>query len=161
MQVDPLQDPDVVAAMRIIGRRAPAGRHPCPRCSSSWIRESEEMCRNCAIELREADLEHKRRYARRRQATDATAIAGAKTWLRWQLRKGPRPSSQIMTNAREDGIARSTLHRARAQLEVLHRRVGNGPDHSTWWALPQHATRLTRVAGGTSGGGDTGDNEEG
>ena len=57
-------------------------------------------------------------------------------WLREQLASGPVPTSQLMTDAKENGFAERTLRRAFKEIGGRSKKGGDGQ----WsWALPGEA----------------------
>lgn len=67
-----------------------------------------------------------------------SSLADAKAFLQEVLADGPRPQSEIKSLAQERKISGSTLWRAREEVGVKSRRVG---DH--WeWGLPRSSTSL-------------------
>jgi hypothetical protein len=57
---------------------------------------------------------------------EARALDDAKEFLAEQLKDGPRPATEIMEAAKEEGIAIGTLRRARESMNVKVRRPGKG-----------------------------------
>ncbi|MAT68932.1 MAG: hypothetical protein CMJ58_05355 [Planctomycetaceae bacterium] len=69
--------------------------------------------------------------------SEHSAIDEAAEWLRTALDDGPRPSGELKSTARRDGIAWRTVERAKAKLNVTNRPDGFG---GPWvWALPDAA----------------------
>jgi len=65
---------------------------------------------------------------------EAPELGEAKRWLRDALADGPRPAKDTIGQARDDGIAKRTLDRARAALGVRASKTGF---ESGWsWSLP-------------------------
>ena len=62
-------------------------------------------------------------------------LGAAIAWLHEALKDGPLPSKQVFAEASENGIARSTLKRAKLQAGILSRKVQE-PDPQWLWALP-------------------------
>jgi hypothetical protein len=59
------------------------------------------------------------------------------------LRHKPEPSTEVITRATKEGVARRTLDRAKVALKINTRRVGNAPWH--WqWELPKDENPLVR-----------------
>jgi hypothetical protein len=131
---DPLEDPDVTAALAIVGRRA-AGRRLCNRCGHRWLRQGEDLCSGCTAETREIELAGKRDWWERRGARAATKLERAQTWLKSQLRRGPVESRVIRQRAEAAGIQPRTLRRAREELRVDVERRGAGAEHRTYWSI--------------------------
>ena len=61
----------------------------------------------------------------------------AATWLRDALAAGPLEAKYVYTQARQDGIHKRTLDRAKRDLGVIAYKVGFGADGSWRWKLPQ------------------------
>jgi hypothetical protein len=83
---------------------------------------------------------------------DDSALAEACTVLEQILKPGPVASRDVYREAREAGIAKHTLERAKAKLDV--RSVKDGPDQSWRWHMPQ---KSTSPRGDTQNLGDVGD----
>ena len=49
---------------------------------------------------------------------NVTALEGAKSFLIEELKNGPVPSAEILSNASKQGISKSTLFRAKDRLKV-------------------------------------------
>ncbi len=62
-------------------------------------------------------------------------LGAAIAWLHEALKDGPLPSKQVFAEASENGIARSTLKRAKSRQDILSRKVQE-PDPQWLWALP-------------------------
>lgn len=63
---------------------------------------------------------------------EATPRAEAKDWIRAQLADGPVPSKVIEAKAKEDGIAKNTLMRAKKELAVV-----SSQENGEWsWSMP-------------------------
>jgi hypothetical protein len=69
-------------------------------------------------------------------AAATNSVASAAAWLTSALVEGPRPSEELQRAAREAGISRSTLQRAREQVGVIARKLGFGGDGQWTWQLP-------------------------
>jgi hypothetical protein len=68
---------------------------------------------------------------------EASALGEAKEFLLEILQAEPRKEAHVMAEARQAGISRSTLKRAKAQLSVKSRKSGMS---GGWlWALPEQA----------------------
>lgn len=144
---DPLDDPVVREALR---RAAARTVELCRRCVRDPAGD-DGLCRSCRRRLVELDREDKAAWWRRRGGAKVSAVQGATTWLKAELRKGPVRSSEIKRRARDAGISTTTLQRARVAAGVTHRRQGNGPDHRTVWELPMSdLTRSQSTPDGTS-----------
>lgn len=147
------------AILLLAGRqRAP---ELCRRCLADPAAAGEDLCRACLSSDREAELDAKRRYARRRGAIDATPRRRAATWLKQELRKAPRPSAEVKRRAAEDGISERTLERARLDAGVVSWR-GAGAGQGTTWALPRHApaSRAPASRANGDGGGASGERSD-
>jgi hypothetical protein len=79
-------------------------------------------------------------------ASDERKARGrAKSWLRQALKNGPRASADVDEEAGENGIAKRTLKRARAEMRIPARKLSDG----AWWvALPEHEGDLDDIAEG-------------
>jgi hypothetical protein len=63
-------------------------------------------------------------------------INAAADFLLQYLRQGPQPAAQILEDGQSAGHTRSTLHRAKNQLQITTHRPAN---QTQWlWSLPQH-----------------------
>jgi hypothetical protein len=60
----------------------------------------------------------------------------ADTWLLNRLRDGAVESAELMAEAEQEGISRSTLFRAKKRLMIRARRDGYGKDGTWYWQLP-------------------------
>lgn len=67
---------------------------------------------------------------------ERNAIDDAKEWLRGILANGPRASKEVITEAADADITRTTLHRARTVLKCTSERVGFGRGSTVLWSLP-------------------------
>ena len=65
----------------------------------------------------------------------------AAKWLRETLADGPLEAKTVYTQARQDGVAKRTLDRAKRGLRVIAYREGFGADGSWLWKLPQAPDR--------------------
>lgn len=65
-----------------------------------------------------------------------TKAETARDFLRAELEAGPREVEELLRIARELGISRRTLERAKKALGVKATRRGFGPDGRWWWELP-------------------------
>jgi len=63
----------------------------------------------------------------------------AEEWLRDALADGPRPASELFSEAAADGITKGTLKRAKGQLGVVAKK--GGWDGGWAWRLPEHHGR--------------------
>ncbi len=64
---------------------------------------------------------------------DNSALDEAKQWLQEVLADGPVPAEEILVRAKQDGIAKRTLDRAKKDSGVLSGKEGSGP----WsWNIP-------------------------
>jgi putative DNA primase/helicase len=66
----------------------------------------------------------------------ATQLERATDFLRAELRAGPRESEELLGAAREQGISKRTLERAKSMLGVKSDRDGFGPEGHWYWSLP-------------------------
>ena len=57
------------------------------------------------------------------RASDPTALTETEAWLRDALKSGPRPATEIIKQARSEGIAVFTLRSAKQRLGVTHTRL--------------------------------------
>lgn len=57
-------------------------------------------------------------------------------FLRAMLAEGPVPASDLIRQARQEGISERTLRRARDRAGVQSRRQGFGKGSVVWWSLP-------------------------
>lgn len=81
------------------------------------------------------DLDAARLLAGAPTPEDRSEREEAEDFLRDTLRDGPRRSRELEADAREHGIARRTLARARKQLGVRAEQLPTGPAGGTeWWA---------------------------
>ncbi|MBK9019626.1 MAG: AAA family ATPase [Sulfuritalea sp.] len=73
---------------------------------------------------------------------EASARGEAEDWLRDQLSAGPLSAKEITSAAREVGIARRTLDRAKTVLGIRSKKVGGkGNKDGKWiWELPESET---------------------
>jgi hypothetical protein len=65
----------------------------------------------------------------------------AEAWLRQTLQGGPVSSTQIVTQAEREGIARRTLNRAKKNLEIVSERR----DNAWLWMLPAHGADISEI----------------
>lgn len=146
---DPLDDPDVTAALKLIGAGA-ASRDLCPGCVTRELDAGEELCPRCT-ERAADDARARTRTSKadwwREQADYPTlrakhgARVAAERWIYHRLRKRPDglTSRELWHAADAAGIKRETFRRARKQLRKLGsidiERRGNGPEHTTVWTL--------------------------
>lgn len=153
---DPLEDPDVTAALKRLGQQAQGRPELCRRCAAEPVARSNEdgLGITCIRQLRDNQLEAGRSWARRRGAKTAGETARAGTWLKYELRKGPREARVLYERADADGISKRTLQRAARDAGIVQWREGSSRDrsHRSMWALPQHAPeRVTRANDADSG----------
>jgi hypothetical protein len=66
-------------------------------------------------------------------------LGAAIAWLRDALADGPLPSRQVFAEAKDEGISRSTLKRAKIEAGILSRKH-HEPDPHWRWALPDSPT---------------------
>ncbi len=69
-------------------------------------------------------------------ATAGMARTEAVDWLRMVLSDGPTAAKDVFQRAEADGIATSTLKRAKSQLGVKSCKQGAGSDVTWYWKLP-------------------------
>jgi KaiC/GvpD/RAD55 family RecA-like ATPase len=69
-------------------------------------------------------------------AGNARALQQAASWLRGELRNGPKPQTEIKDGAHEAGIAWATLRRAKDSLGVDSYPAGDGFPKKWYWMLP-------------------------
>lgn len=147
---DPLDDPDVTAAMKLIGAGARRRADLCPSCGAVDLEPGEELCRRCTERAAERARDRTRTSKSEwwREQADYPALrakhgarAGAERWIYHRLRKRPDglTSRELWAAADAAGIKRETFRRARRQLrknrDIEIERRGNGPDHTTVWKL--------------------------
>lgn len=132
---DPLEDPDTVAALQLIGARQPAGMRPCPGCGRVWIEELADHCAECTAERQERVRAAKRDWWHNRSLA-ATKRERAASWLVTTLRRGPLQSVAVYAKASRVGISTRTLQRAARDVGVVHERRGQGREHHVVWRLP-------------------------
>lgn len=78
-----------------------------------------------------------------RQGGKDGALDGAKEWLRGALEEGPRPANELYPAARKDGIAKSTLNRAKAALGIKSDKRGFA---GGWiWKMPKQKAADTEA----------------
>jgi RecA-family ATPase len=70
----------------------------------------------------------------------------AKAFLTALLANGPVPSAEIFSKGKKDGYSEKTLRRAKKELGVRARLVGQGRDGKWQWELPEMATRRSEMA---------------
>jgi hypothetical protein len=73
-------------------------------------------------------------HTRHDEDGDHTLLEEAKTWLRGELANGPVPANDIISKAKDDGIAKRTLDRAKKALKVTAAK--GGFDAGWTWRLP-------------------------
>lgn len=69
-----------------------------------------------------------------------SALSEAREFLEQTLQEGARPAEDVTSRAREAGISRSTLARARRALGVCSEKTGFGSEGSWLWSLPLRET---------------------
>lgn len=67
---------------------------------------------------------------------ERTALQEAMEVLAEVLSEGPLPAKRVIKLAADAGVAKRTLYRAKAQLDVSSRRCGNGQRAAWLWYLP-------------------------
>jgi len=65
----------------------------------------------------------------------------AKDFLRDRLSAGPVNSADIIDEARQEGIAKRTLDRAKKDLRIKSRKQRGSPDGTWVWELPPKGER--------------------
>ena len=70
---------------------------------------------------------------------DTSELEEAKTWLADALAAGPMPAKDVLAQARQDGVSKRTLDRAKKSLNVTTSKA-QGIANGGWsWSLPQGA----------------------
>jgi hypothetical protein len=69
---------------------------------------------------------------------ERSALGTAMTWLRDLLADGPRPATTVLEEAKRDGHAPKTVHRAKRRIGVRSRKHG-GQGGGWMWELPRGA----------------------
>lgn len=159
---DVLSDPDVIAALKVLGRRATA--ELCPDCARRDVPDGHDVCAPCAEERatarKQAWWDRQGDY-RGLLASGLQPVEAAERWLahHLRLRRGGRRSSDVRDAAVSVGIAPRTLRRARARLQedgrVVVERHGRPRGSATTWRM----TSVDERRGGhldTSGGASSG-----
>jgi hypothetical protein len=76
---------------------------------------------------------------------DTSALIDA-MWVLWTLlRAGPLPAREVRRLATQADVANRTLDRAKKEMGIVTRKVGNGPGCHWYWELPEDE-RLLRPA---------------
>ncbi len=75
-------------------------------------------------------------------AEERSALAEAQDWLRETLGDGPQPRAVLFKQARSDGIAERTLHRAGKRLGVIIDREERMRGRPSMWRLPDYLPEL-------------------
>jgi hypothetical protein len=74
--------------------------------------------------------------AGQRSEAEASAVDGAKEFLRALLEKGPQPSAKLKTEAKMAGVTWAAVRRAKDALGVKAEKVGFQDDSQWQWTLP-------------------------
>ena len=81
---------------------------------------ADELCRRLAV-----------------PETGVTAFDEAQEWLAHALEDGPKSAEEVLQDAKDEGVSRATLGRAKRALGVKTRKEGFGKDGSWVWELPK------------------------
>lgn len=73
---------------------------------------------------------------------ERSALQEAIEVLQELLSEGPLPAKETMKLAANAGVAKRTLYRAKAQLDVSSRKIGGGPNAEWMWQLADGTDRL-------------------
>ncbi len=76
---------------------------------------------------------------------DGSAVAQAKTWLKDLLSDGRVRSTEVFEMAKREGVAKRTLTRAKAALDIQSQKEGIGPAASWYWKLADRGKSTTLI----------------
>ena len=76
------------------------------------------------------------------QKFERSALTEAIEFLSEVLSEGPLPAKEVLDLGKDAGVSKRTLVRAKAQLDVVSKKIGGGPRAAWVWELPDGIDRL-------------------
>jgi putative DNA primase/helicase len=109
------------------------------RLETTWVAGSRGDIRTSRVvfDSGPVSLSADAALARAKESASDRPIDAAMTFLRDQLRNGPKGAKDILEAAEGEDITEGTMVRARRRLRIAVKREGFGPGGQWVWSLPE------------------------